>query len=162
MREWNQRPKEVKYLFNPAFCGRVLYAMVAEYQKNTSRALPFPLVYLILPLVLPKQTRERISSKTQLMNWVQANQALMYNYGKRANDLISITNEALELMLQTGVLRLTDMGEIERNPNMKSLSKIKFIDSEVSDCLNKAEHVARWFASAGKVETIYFCLGVRP
>ena len=154
MREWNQRPKEVKYLFNPAFCGRVLYAMVAEYQKNTSRALPFPLVYLILPLVLPKQTRERISSKTQLMNWVQANQALMYNYGKRANDLISITNEALELMLQTG--------KNLRETQEKYSSKTKFIDSEVSDCLNKAEHVARWFASAGKVETIYFCLGVRP
>lgn len=162
MREWNQRPEEVKNLLNPAFCGRVLYATVAEYQKRTFQALPFPLIYLILPLVLPRQIRVKISSRTQLINWLQTNQELMYNYGKRATDLVPITNEALELMLQTCVLRLTDIGEIETNTNMKSLSKTKFTDPEVSDCLNKAEHVARWFASAGKVETIYYCLGVRP
>lgn len=162
MRAWNQRPEEVRYLLNSAFCGRILYAMITEYQKKTSRALPFPLIYLVLPLVLPKQIREKISSRTQLINWVQTNQELVYNFGKRTKDLVSITNEALELMIQTGLIRLTDMGEIEKEIKIKVLSKTKYTDYEVTDCLKKAEHVARWFATAGKVETIYFCLGVRP
>lgn len=162
MKEWNQRPEEVQYLFNPAFCGRILYAMIAEYQKKANRALPFPLVYLILPLVLPRQIRETITSRTQLMNWVQNNQALVYNFGQRANDLVEITNEALEMMMQTGFLQLTDIGEIERNNTSKALSQTKFTDPEINECLNKAEHVARWFATAGKPETIFYCLGVRP
>ena len=162
LREWIRRPKEIQSLMNPAFCGRILYTMVAEYQKKTNHALPFPLIYLVLPLVLPGQIRCIISSKTQLMNWVQTNQQVLRNFGKQARDLVEITNEALELLLQTGLIMITDMGEIERNITTTALSKTRFTDSEVKECLVKAEHVARWFASAGKVETIYFCLGVRP
>ena len=53
-------------------------------------------------------------------------------------------------------------GEFEITPNSKTLSKTKFADDEVSECLKKGEHIAKWFATAGKVETIYIELGVRP
>ena len=39
---------------------------------------------------------------------------------------------------------------------------VKFVDDEISECLKKGEHIAKWFATAGKVETIYIELGVRP
>lgn len=162
MREWEYRPDEVKYLLNPAFCGRVIYAAIAEYQKSTRRDFPFPLVYLILPLVLPRQIRIEISSRTQLLNWVQRHQELIFNFGKRASDLIEITNEAVEFMMQTGFLKLTDNGELSKKITAGALSKKKYTDSEVIECLNKAEHVGRWFAGVGKVETIYTSLGVRP
>jgi len=64
MRSWDYRPDEVKNLFNPAFCGRVIYGTISEYQKNTKRDFPFPLIYLVLPLVLPRQIRTEISSRT--------------------------------------------------------------------------------------------------
>lgn len=162
MRKWSIRPEEVRNLMNPAFCGRVIYAAVVEYQKKTTNALPFPLIYLILPFILPKQTREKISSRSQLINWIQNNQALIYNFGKRANDLVVITNEALEFMLQAGYLRVTDSGAIENALTGSALSKTKNTDCEVKECITKAENVARWFAATGKVETIYICLGVRP
>lgn len=162
MRDWNSRPDEVKYLLNPAFCGRVIYGTVSEFQKNTRRDFPFPLVYLILPLVLPRPIRTEINSRTQLVNWVQRHQELVFNFGKRATDLVEITNEAVELMLQTGYMILTDNGELSRVITAGTLSKTKNIDPEVAECLTKAEHVGRWFAGAGKVETIYTSLGVRP
>lgn len=112
--------------------------------------------------MLPKQIREKINSRTQLTNWAQNNQELIYNFGKRANDLIEITNEALEFMLQAGYLDITDAGEINMVLPAGTLSKTRFIDSEVKECITKAENVARWFAATGKVETIYICLGVRP
>lgn len=162
MREWRERPAEIQNLYNPAFCGRILYSMVVEYQKKTNRALPFSLIYLVLPLVLPKQIRERITSRTQFINWVQSNQAIIFDYPSRARALIDITNEAFELTIQTNLLRITEMGEIERNTSIKPLSQTKYTDDEIKDCIKKAEHVARWFAITGKPEAIYYCLGVRP
>ena len=162
MREWDYRPDEVKYLLNPAFCGRVIYAAIAAYQKTTKRDFPFPLVYLILPLVLPRQIRTEINSRTQLVNWVQRHQELVFNFGKRARDLIEITNEAVEFMMQTGFMKLTDNGELSKGNLAGALSKTKYTDAEVIECLKKAEHVGRWFAGTGKVEIIYTILGVRP
>ena len=162
MRAWEYRPDEVKNLLNPAFCGRVIYGTIVEYQKNTKRDFPFPLVYLILPLVLPQSIRAEINSRTQLTNWIQRHQELVFNFGKRASDFIEITNEAVEFMMQIGFIKLTDNGELSREIVAGTLSKTKHTDPEISECLKKAEHVGRWFAGAGKVETIYVSLGVRP
>ena len=133
MNKWDMRTHEVAYLLNPAFCGRILYSTIKTYNEILNRAFPFPLIYLVLPLVLHKQTRINISSRTQLLVWVQ-----------------------------TGKIVLTPNGELEIVPTSRTLSKTKYADSEVKECLTKAEHVAKWFASAGKTETIYIVLGVRP
>jgi len=52
MRSWIERTNEVAYLLNPAFCGRILYASVKEYENKANQPMPFALIYLILPLVL--------------------------------------------------------------------------------------------------------------
>lgn len=162
MEDWNARPPEIKYLLSPAFCGRILYSTIAEYGKKTNRPMPFPLIYLVLPLVLHKSTREKISSITKLTNWVQKNPELLIDFPKRAKDLIEFTNEGIELLLHTGVIRLTPAGELERVPEIRALSKAKAIDDEIKECIIKSENIARWFAAAGKAENVYVCLGVRP
>lgn len=68
MKSWNMRSHEVAFLLNPAFCGRVLYSTIKTYNEKTSRAFPFPLIYLVLPLVLHKETRIHINSRTQLLH----------------------------------------------------------------------------------------------
>ncbi|WP_442969853.1 three component ABC system middle component [Roseburia sp. AM23-20] len=50
------RTHEVAFLLNPAFCGRILYSTIRTYNEKTNRAFPFPLIYLVLPLVLHKET----------------------------------------------------------------------------------------------------------
>lgn len=162
MKSWNERTREVAYLLNPAFCGRLLYAAIKEYERKTQHAFPFPLVYLVLPLILHKQTRTRISSRTQLLQWIQANQHLLIGFARRTKELVVITNEALELLLQSGLIQITKSGELCNAKTQRSLSKTRFVDSEISECITKSEHVARWFASTGKIETIYIGLGVRP
>lgn len=161
---WSERPLEVRNLLNPAFCARVIYATIAEYEKKTKKAMPFVLVYLILPLVLHKKTREIINSKTALTNWVQNNQTVLIGFGQRAKDLVAITNEALELLLQTSKIILDENAHIQINTSVKRIRKHSRDDddNEIFQCIVKAEHVARWFANSGKVETIYVCLGVRP
>lgn len=162
MKSWNMRTHEVAFLLNPAFCGRVLYSTIKTYTEKTSRAFPFPLIYLILPLVLHKETRGEINSRIQFHLWVQQNPHLLVDFPKRSRDLIPITNESVEFLLQTGKILLTANGELDISPTSKTLSKTKYVDDEISECLTKGEHIARWFATAGKVETIYIGLGVRP
>lgn len=162
MKSWNERTREVAYLLNPAFCSRLLYTAIKEYERKAQHAFPVPLLYLVLPLVLHKQTRTRINSRTQLLHWIQANHYLLIGFSKRTKELVVITNEALELLLQSGTIQITQSGELSIAKTQKSLSKTRFVDSEVSECITKSEHVARWFASAGKTETIYIGLGVRP
>ena len=71
MQEWKMRTREIAYLLNPAFCGRILYTTIRAYNEKSHRAFPFPLVYLVLPLVLHKETRAIISSRTHLHIWAQ-------------------------------------------------------------------------------------------
>ena len=73
-----------------------------------------------------------------------------------------ITNEAIEFLLQTGRISLTSSGELGISAKTKILSRTRCVDAEVADCLKKGEHIAKWFAGAGKVENIYIGLGVRP
>lgn len=162
MKNWNLRTHEVAFLLNPAFCGRVLCSTIKTYNEKANRALPFPLIYLVLPLVLHKETRANINSRTQLQLWVQRYPQLLIDFPKRARELVPITNESVEFLLQTGNIILTPNGELEMSPTLKSLSKTKFVDDEISECLKKGEHVAKWFVAAGKAETIYIELGVRP
>lgn len=162
MRDWNNRSKEVAYLLNPAFCGRMLYNAIKTYNNITHRAFPFPLIYLILPLVLHKRTRELINSRTQMLIWIQRYPETLIDFPKRARELVLITNEAVELLLNTGLLRLTNDGELEVVKTVKALSKTKYTNDEIKDCIKKSEHIAKWFAATGKVETIFISLGVRP
>lgn len=162
MREWNDRSKEVAYLLNPAFCGRIIYNTVKTYGDIAHRAFPFPLTYLVLPLVLQRDTRELINSRSQMLIWAQRYPEILIDFPKRSRELVPITNEAIELLLQAGLIQLTDNAELVIVQTIKALSKTKYTNDEIKDCINKSEHIAKWFAGAGKVETIFICLGVKP
>lgn len=149
-------------MLNPAFCARLLYGTIRTYNIESKRAFPFSLIYLVLPLLLHKHTRNAINSRTQLLVWVQRNEYLLINFAKRAKQMVRITNEAVELLLQSNYLKLTTSGELEILSTTRAISKTQFTDDEVKDCITKSEHIAKWFAKAGKAETIYVSLGVRP
>ena len=110
MRNWNQRTREIAYLLNPAFCGRLLYAAIKEYEKKTSHEFPFPLTYLILPLVLHKQTRDAINSRIMLPQWVQTNQQLLIGFGRRTKDLVLITKNGMSIKFKTDTI--TPIGRV--------------------------------------------------
>ena len=162
MREWKMRSKEVAYLLNPAFCGRILYGTVKKYNEISNRSFPFPLIYLVLPLVLHKNTRTVINSRTAMLVWTQKYPELLIGFAERASDLVEITNEAIELLLQSELIQLTNEAGVQVNKAIKAMSKTRFVDDEIKECINKSEHVGKWFAMVGSMETIYISLGVRP
>ena len=100
-----------------------MYSTIKTYSEKTKRPLPFPLIYLVLPLVLHKETRAHINSRTQLLLWVQKYPQLLIDFPKRASDLVSITNESVEFLLQTTKVSLTLNGELEIPATARTLSK---------------------------------------
>jgi hypothetical protein len=162
VKSWGNRATEIAYLLNPAFCGRIIYHAIKTYEQETKRPMPFPLVYLILPLVLHRKTRERIKSVTQMQVWIQRNPDVLIGFTDRTKNMVQITNEAVEFLMQSGIIVLTNNAELELAQLFKSLSASKYINDEIKECINKSSSVAKWFAKAGTVETIYISWGVRP
>lgn len=161
MDAWNKRVPEIAYLLNPAFCSSIIYHVILEYQKKAKRAFPITLVYLILPIILHKVTRERITSRTNMVVWIQKNPDVLIAFPSRAKSLVPFANESVEFLLQQNILEIMH-SEISV---IKTLSKAKIdsiADREILECFNRAEHVGRWFAQMGAEENIYAVWGVKP
>ena len=162
MKSWKNRAIEIAYLLNPAFCGRIIYHAIKTYQQESKQPMPFPLVYLILPMVLHRKTRERMKSITQMQIWIQRNPEMLIGFADRAQSMVPITNEAVEFLMQSGIVTLTNNAELELAQLFKALSTTKYTNDEIKECISKSSSVAKWFAKAGTVETIYVSWGVRP
>lgn len=161
MKSWLERNSEISYLLNPAFCARILYGTIVSYKKECKRDFPFVLSYLVLPIILHKETRQRIKSVTHMQSWLQQNQELLIGYSLRAKSLTQITNEAIEFLMQNDVISFNG-DEIVVNVPLKPSKEKNISDKEILDCFNKAKAVGKWFSRSGTVENIYQSWGVRP
>ena len=162
MRAWDKRVPEIAYLLNPPFCARIMLSAIRAYVLESERSMPFPLVYLILPLVLHKETRKQINSVSRMSSWIKSHPEALLGFSERAKGLIRITNEAYEYLAASGLIEMNGNAELAPKMAKKSLSETKFTEGDVNECIGKAKHVGKWFARSGNVETIYICWGIRP
>lgn len=162
MKTWSNRPAEIAYLLNPAFCARVVLSMIKAYSDEKKSGLPFPLVYLVLPIVLHKGSRECVSSKSKMSVWLSRHPELLIGFAKRARSLVQITNEAILYLLEAKLVEVDIKGDLALNPSIKTLSEMKYSDGDVKQCLTCARAIGKWFARSGDVKTIYISWGVRP
>lgn len=163
MIEWKRRAPETAHLLNPAFCSIILYQAVFEYEKKARTPFPYTLAYLVLPMVLHKNTRERILSRTNMVVWLQTNSDVLIGFAQRAKSLVAYSNEALEFLQLHGIVAFVDEGL----SLVKIISKTKqehfaAMDQEIAECILKARHVGRWFAQMKTVESVYAAWGVKP
>lgn len=161
MLTWERRPIEVANLLNPAFCGELLRRCFYTYEQYTSGYFPYPLAFLVLPIVLHKKTRELISTRTKdhLDAWLHKHQEVRIGFAERARQLIPITNEALMFLLNSDSLEVSiDAKLVVKNYLPKQIKET----DEVSHCFKKSEIVGKWFARSGNPTTIYTMWGVRP
>jgi hypothetical protein len=161
MNSWENRPKEIAYLLNPPFCGEVLCQTIKEYVKKTSNPLPYPLLFLILPIILHYNTRRKINREKKLHTWLQQNPEVKIGYPKRAKELIPITKEAINFLLQVEAIKIDENAGVTLVPH-KRHENICMHSEEIKGCYQKAKTLGRWFATAGTVATVYIMLGVKP
>jgi len=165
MKEWSERPTEVAYNFNPAFCGWLLREAADGYCSVTPAGLPFPLVFLILPVILHRPTRESLprSTVTALHPWLREHPEVRVGLADRASQLAVIAREAVLFLSAHSLITLTNDAALVPSGKMaRGKAPILAASEEIKTCVGKAKMVGAWFAEAGDVVTVFQMWGVRP
>ena len=157
---WEQRPVEIANLLNPAFCGQVIRLCIGAYAQEAAKPFPYPLTFLVLPIVLHSQTRERLGTRQrQLHTWLQDNEDLKIGFAERTRQLIPISTEAITFLLQIKTISVNQQAGLEVFPARQKVPSQQD-QTEIANCYRKAGVIGRLFARAGTPSTIYALWGV--
>lgn len=162
MLPWNQRPFEIANLLNPAFCSILLYDSILEYYKKKKYGMPFALSFLILPIVLHKQTRDALPKTTValLHPWFQNNGQVRVGYARRVKKMIPFTREAIIFGMQSGLFDIDDGGNLvpsQRKPASPEWDST----SEAAFCREKAKFLGSWYSKVQDISSLFIMWGVR-
>jgi hypothetical protein len=161
--EWNNRNPIVANLFNPAFCGEVIRKTSQSYNESSAHNLPFAFTFLILPILLHKETRERMPKTTRsyLFAWIEENDDLFFDFPNRAKSLVPFTKEALSFLLIQKSIQIDETGGIKVNKYRNKTLKGSDLD-EYEDIMNKTKMLGKWLALTYDVKSIYSFLRITP
>lgn len=163
IKAWNQRNPIVANLLNPAFCGEVLRRTADAYNKSTNTNFPFAFAFLVLPILLHKDTRDRMPKTTRsyLFAWVEDNEDLFYNFSIRARQMVPFTKESILFLLQNDLIELDDKSQI-----IVTAKKIKRYSGddleEVNDILKKSEMLGKWLSHNSSINSVYSFFRITP
>ena len=162
MKPWNQRPREIRNLFNPAFCGLVLACGIEGFIETVNRPMPYSLTLLILPLCLHKRTREQIKEarRAYFTKILQEHPEIQVDFAKRARSLLPYTMEAFAYIMSCGAIDVDGSGCIMLREN--AARKIYAGSQDTKDCQAVARSLGRKLALINDRATIYTTLGIRP
>jgi hypothetical protein len=162
LKNWEQRPIEIRNLFNPAFCGLVLFRSFCGYEEEDPKGMPFSLALLILPLCLHKESRDILlqHNRSYFLKVVSGHPQLLVNFGRRATDLLPFTLEALGFLMQLGAFEVDPDGRLKALP--EGVRKSVTGTPESIACQRVAKFLGKEFARVADRATIYTTLGIRP
>ncbi|MFA6270885.1 MAG: three component ABC system middle component [Candidatus Paceibacterota bacterium] len=162
MKPWNQRPREIRNLFNPAFCGLVLTRGVEGFSETAKRPMPYSLTLLILPLCLHKRTRQQIKEAPQsyFTKILQDHPEIRIDLAQRARGLFPYTMEAFAYLMSCGAIVVDESGYIALGN--KTVRKSITGSQDTKDCQTVARLLGRKLALINDRVTIYATLGIRP
>lgn len=168
MRVWQNRSAEEANLLNPTFIGLVCHRAIKEYCKTARSGAPYPLPFLITPLVLYKKTRLSLPSRvsTPFVTWILCPEGTQAKtkYAAHAISLVPSVKESLSFAIKHELLSITPRGEFVPATTVVQDYDKKSSDftEEVMDCFKRAAFCGRWIARAGRIETVMALLGVKP
>lgn len=162
MKRWDQRPVEIRNLFNPAFCGLVLFRALHGYEEQDARGMHFSLSLLVLPLCLHKGSRETIagSPRSYLLKTAEKNQQLMVGFPDRVTQVLPYTFEGFGLLMERGCITVSVEGRIQTVAD--KVRKTVSGTYETVSCQKVARIVGKEFARIADRATIYTTFGIRP
>ncbi len=153
--------RESRTLLNPAFCGQILLNTIKEYESRTSKGLPFSLIFLVLPLILHKDTSNKIrySTTSRFFNWLDTQITQTIEFSSRAEFLKPITVDAISFLSYYNLIRIdADITTVDFDHFLNA----KNYSSYMKKYQDKAIQIGRWFTETNSISTIYLMLGVKP
>ena len=165
MKIWEDRTREEAFLLNPSFCSPLLSATVNSYRQETSQDFPLILLFMILPIVLHKKTRQTLppSTRTSMVFWLQENPDAKIFFYQRVTSLKPHTLETLQFSCKQDLLSVNGQGEIVDRLEKRLINRVKrTLSDEARECFMKSIFLGKWLASAGDVKTILALWGIKP
>jgi hypothetical protein len=164
LQAWAEQPMEEARLLNPAFLSARAWSCADGYAEEDDAGLPYPLVFVALPVVLHRPTRNALprSTRTSLAAWLGEHPRALVGFAERAASLVPTVKSALLFASGHGLLIMA--GERVRagpRPRPMTLFQRQATD-EVRDCLKRGRFVGQWFAKAGPAGTVMALWGVAP
>lgn len=162
MKRWDQRPFEIRNLFNPAFCGLVLFRALHGYEEEDARGMPFSLSLLVLPLSLHKDSREVIASspRSYLLKTAEKNQQIMVGFTDRVTQMLPYAFEGFGLLMEKGCIAVANDGRIQTVA--RKVRTTLDGTAETVSCQKVARIVGKEFARIADRATVYTTFGIRP
>ena len=165
MTAWVDRTIEERVLLNPAFCASLIWHFASAGRVQGQRALTFAETYLVLPIVLPKISRESLprSTRTSLATWLDENPSFQATLAVRTRTMVPFTKDAL---IFGGTRQLLQVSTEAVCANMEWKRRVSSVlrqsSAETQACLKKAAFLGTWFIETGEANTVMALLGVRP
>jgi hypothetical protein len=143
----------------------LLWEAAAAYSTAAGVSLPFEVSFVVLPMVLHRETRESLprAVSTSLAVWLEENPLARSRVGDRARTLMPFTKDAIIFGGIHGLLDLSQGAVLAREDWKKAIAmELRDSTAEVRVCARRAEFVGRWFAGTGSPGTVMALLGVKP
>ncbi|MEU1790281.1 three component ABC system middle component [Streptomyces sparsogenes] len=156
----NHRVPEAQALLNTAFGAYLLAISVHAATKKAGRPLPWPSAFLVLPFVLPADTRKDLPTQAvhSMTAWLTEHPQHQAAFAQRAAALTDYTRASLRTAARHQALEVTVGGlRCSRSPKPASAAA----SDEVADCARRAGLVGRWLAVVDPA-LAFNLLGVRP
>ena len=162
MKRWEQRPFEIRTLFNPAFCGLILFRAMQGYEEEDPHGMPFSLSLLILPLCLHKDSREVIASgsRSHLLKVTEKSPQIQVGFSDRTTAMIPYAFEGFDLLMEKGCILLSDEGCLQTVSG--KIKKSVTGTDETKSCQRVARYLGKEFARIADRVTVYTTFGIRP
>lgn len=156
MTAWPERSQVRAAYLNPALITALISAACQGYNGTRSRAMAWPLAFIVAPLVLHRPTRDALpqTTATRLVTWIGRNTVLQAGFPARAKTLAPTVREGLRFGLRHRALTLGPDG-------LASAIPVR-LAGDASVITDKARFVGRWLAGSGDTVTIFGLLGVEP
>ncbi|WKN12753.1 DUF6521 family protein [Streptomyces sp. JUS-F4] len=158
MPSWTRRPQASAAFLNPALIAAIAATAARDYEREASgRLMPWPMVFVLAPLVLHRPTRRALptSTRTHLTNWVAEHPALVAGLASRGTSLAPAVREGLRFGLRHQMLA------IEQGCLKGTLAQSR-AGGELADLIKAASLIGRWTAKSENPSTVFALLGVRP
>ncbi len=163
MLPWSKRPFEVANLLNPAFCSVIIYSAIETYYIKKNQGMPYILSFLILPVVLHKQTREALPkrSSASLHPWFQNHGEIRVGFSRRVQQLAPYTKESIIFGMQTNIIAINEQGELV--PGEVKAGVLNWdSNTEAFECREKAKLLGSWYSKVLDISTLFILWGVKP
>lgn len=160
---WNNRNPIVKNLLNPAFCGEVIRVAANEYNTHSENKFPYLYSFLVLPIILHEETRQRLprTTRTYIFAWVDENEDLLMQFPNRAKNMAKYTRESLCFLIKYNAIEMDKTGNIFV-PNYRKTNYSGEEYSEYNDIMKKSKMLGKWLSQSSDIKSIYSFFRITP